>query len=36
MPCNKRRWHGKFREYGYRITVGRKEILDVLTNSKDI
>jgi Fur family ferric uptake transcriptional regulator len=34
MPCNKRRWHGKFREYGYRITVGRKEILDVLTNSK--
>ncbi|MDD2524293.1 MAG: transcriptional repressor [Endomicrobiia bacterium] len=33
MPCNKFGWHGKFKECGYRVTVGRKEILDVLTKT---
>lgn len=34
MPCNKFEWHGKFRGCGYRMTVGREAILEVLTNTK--
>ena len=26
-------WHGRFRGCGYRITVGREAILDVLTKA---
>ncbi|MFH1714979.1 MAG: transcriptional repressor [Elusimicrobiota bacterium] len=34
MSCRKDEWHGKFRGCGYRITIGREAILDVLTNTK--
>jgi len=27
-------WHGKFRGYGYRLTVGREAILDILSKCK--
>ena len=27
-------WHGRFKGCGYRITIGREAILDVLTNAK--
>ena len=34
MPCNKSNWHGKFKGCGYRITIGREAIFEVLTNTK--
>jgi Fur family ferric uptake transcriptional regulator len=34
MPCNKFNWHGKIKGCGYRITIGREAIFEVLTNTK--
>ncbi|MCK5768324.1 MAG: transcriptional repressor, partial [Candidatus Atribacteria bacterium] len=32
---SQRWWHGEFRDYGYRITVPRQIILQVLDESKE-